>query len=213
MKKKTLSILLSGLLAVSLTGVGFAAWIITGDAEDQTGNGTVAVETIDDRRVSLAADTSKTNDTNVVFGHPSDTSAVTVTPCLELVSDMKQEDLTATFNFKITNAKWADVEVTYDDTLKDFIDGQYITFSYTAEYDATATAETSLTLTLNFGWGEKFDNPNVEDGEIPNEDNLNPYVFYNNHKTVADAAEAISTMNALAELTAFTITLSATYNG
>ena len=213
MKKKTLSVLLSSLLAVSLTGVGFAAWIITGDATDQTGNGTVSVETIDDRRVSLAKDDSKTNDTTVVFGHPANTSAVTGTPWLQVGDDMKAEDLSATFYFKITNAKYANVSVTYDDTLKGFIDDKYITFDYEVTYatGSDATAEQGLTLQLNFGWGEKFDTPDSEDSENPNADNLNPYIFYNNHKTVADASEAIATMNALKALTAFTITLSATY--
>lgn len=211
MKKKSLSILLSSLLAVSLTGVGFASWIITGNAGDETGQGTVTVETIDDRRVGLSTDSSKTNDSTVIFGHPADTSSVT-NPWLKAGTDIKQEDLSATFYFKISNAKYANISVTYDNTLKGFIDDGYITFDSTVTYDATQTAETGLTVQLNFGWGEKFDP--TDDGETKNkEDNLNPYVYYNNHKTVADANEAMSTMSSLAALTGFTITVSAAYNG
>lgn len=52
MKKKTLSILLSGLLAVSLTGVGFASWVIVNNASDEE-TGSVAVETVEVNNVTI----------------------------------------------------------------------------------------------------------------------------------------------------------------
>lgn len=54
MKKKSLSLLLSGLLTVCLTGVGFASWLIVeGDTENQIA-GTVNVETIDSKKTEIS---------------------------------------------------------------------------------------------------------------------------------------------------------------
>ena len=60
MKKKSLAALLSGLLTVSLTGVGFASWIIVqGDTKQVTG--TVNVETISDKTTTITYDWANNN--------------------------------------------------------------------------------------------------------------------------------------------------------
>ena len=54
MKRKSLSLLLSGLLTVCLTGVGFASWLIVQGDEQQI-TGTVNVETISDVTTTITA--------------------------------------------------------------------------------------------------------------------------------------------------------------
>ena len=54
MKKKSLTMLLTSLLAVSLTGVGFASWIIV-QGDEKYADGTVHVEEIENRVVTIDA--------------------------------------------------------------------------------------------------------------------------------------------------------------
>ncbi|MBE6143047.1 MAG: hypothetical protein E7177_03570 [Erysipelotrichaceae bacterium] len=54
MKKKSLATLISGLLAVSLVGVGFASWVIIQGASEQK-EGSVNVETITKTNISIEA--------------------------------------------------------------------------------------------------------------------------------------------------------------
>lgn len=212
MKKKTLSVLLSGLLAVSLTGVGFAAWLITGGAEGSA-SGNVSVETVEDRRIKLVAN-SASDDANVVLGHPYENDAPKSISgaWLKTSNSMLEEDLEATFNYKITNAKYATVtaEISESDTaLQNLIDNNYITVDLDVEFDNTKTEETDLVLKVTFGWGSKF----AIDGT-----NYNPYEYYNT-KFSGDAVtedvinDAINTMNTIAAVETFGITLTAAYNG
>ena len=201
MKRKSLATLLSGFLTVCLTGVGFASWLITGDGKIDA-EGTIKVETVEDRRISIEKDTSKTDDSLVIFGQPSEETIGNqldnVTPWLRPSSDIQDEDLTAVFNFKIKNAKYAKLEVTAKDSLATFISNKYITMNTTFEYDASKSEETTLKVTLSFGWGEKFDFKN-------------PYIYYNlQEQNDVVINKAITDVNALT-LTSFTVELSGTY--
>lgn len=201
MKKKSLATLLSGFLTVALTGVGFAAWVISGD-DSADASGTIKVETVEDRRIKIVKDTSKTDETVVIFGQPTEETIGTQldgkTPWLKASSDIQTEDLEATFNYKITNAKYATLSVAATGTLKGFIDDGYITMTPTYTYDESLTTETTLTLKLTFGWGTKFGGKN-------------PYIYYNllegNETNISNA------LNDVNHLTAgnFTVTLTGTY--
>ena len=68
MKKKSLTMLLTSLLAVSLTGVGFASWIIVQGDEEQLNDGTVSVETIDRKNVTVTALWADNDEDNIWLG-------------------------------------------------------------------------------------------------------------------------------------------------
>lgn len=66
MKRKTLTLTLCLLSCLALIGVGFAAWIITSDTEQEI-EGNISVDTVTDNRLSV--ETSWKDDKNaIVFG-------------------------------------------------------------------------------------------------------------------------------------------------
>ena len=65
MKIKKLSLGLMVLAFVALTSVGFAAWVITGDAE-ASDNGQIQVEQAIDARIQMTAEIK--NDEVIIFG-------------------------------------------------------------------------------------------------------------------------------------------------
>jgi len=66
MKKKSLTMLLTGLLAVSLTGVGFASWIIV-QGDEKLADGAVSVETVENKKVEIVP-VWQDNDKDTVVG-------------------------------------------------------------------------------------------------------------------------------------------------
>ena len=57
MKKKTLAGLISSLICISLIGVGFASWVITGDDTNEQATGTITTETVSDSSVKITSAT------------------------------------------------------------------------------------------------------------------------------------------------------------
>ena len=103
MKKKSLAALLSGLLTVSLTGVGFASWIIVSDASKTLADvGSVTVEAVEDRRLSVDASIT---DGNVKFGPKEAKSEGWLITTSTLTA---QEDLTFTFSVTVSNSNYLD---------------------------------------------------------------------------------------------------------
>lgn len=203
MKRKSLATLLSGFLTVCLTGVGFAAWIITGgDVENTTGN--VSAETVENRKTSITIDTTGEGyNTTVLFGHNAKkkdgTGDVTAT-WFKTDGEMKEEDLNAKLYYKISNATYSTFEFSLDSKMQKYVTDGYITVSFDDFDVPTTNAETSCFVNVNFGWGSKF---NL----------MNPYEYFNSIENPTDehinAALAIN--NLFSDLNStFTVTLTAT---
>ena len=180
MKKKSLSLLLSGLLTVCLTGVGFASWLIVqGDTKDDLADGTVVVEEVED--VQITIDASWANGNTFQFTAPSNANSGW------LRSDTTApEKLSLTLNVSITNASYeADqkVEISftpsdntkYTNVTKDLdpvTEGvqSYLVGPGTLDHSIVknnigSDDKYSFTATIAFTWGQFFGG-------------MNPYSYY-----------------------------------
>lgn len=192
MKKKSLSLLLSGLLTVCLTGVGFASWIIVqGDTKSVSGQ--VNVETIADKTTTIAykwADnngngtpeeiTTTENDTTTwgddyfSFGSSSNANSGWLRN-----TNGKGQIMSLTLNVTVANTEYLSGDVSIDldvdsatigDTGKTGVDlaveAGYITdFALDKETVAKASAG-SFALTISTSWGDHFEDQN-------------PFAYYN----------------------------------
>lgn len=205
MKRKGLAGILSLLISVAVVGVGFASWVITGNAEE-TKNGNITVENIKDGRVYLE-DVKMTNST-INFGTPS--SSEIVKPWLTN-SSIGTENLESTISGKIkTKEKTAvtafdvSVEAKKGEKLVDITTGNLVKAPVVAgttkkdlswgEADSNGYYYATFTVTVTFAWGTKF-------GE------LNPYLYYNAHSvndvltgTTTYGDDALTNMQALYDL-------------
>ena len=198
MKKKSLATLLSGFLTVSLTGVGFASWLITGGAE-KTSGGNITVETVDDRRVSLS---DVTAGNGIYFG-----SNQTGTTGWIRSTQGAKEDLEDTFTFTVTNADYAasiDLELSSEtsgkmDALKYCIDKNYIAFDLgdgvEVQYDDSTdtfkwsvSAVESMSLKVKFKWGSYFTYTSGGTQKA----NVNPYEYFNGKYGSAGSTSGIT---------------------
>lgn len=202
MKKKSLSMLLSGLLAVSLTGVGFASWVIVqGDTNEPTGS--VSVETVEKKQLKVTAtwdednDEAGTNDSIFSFGPNGDGD----TGWLRNVT-MEQERLSLTLNVEVDNftdyGTGVDITAAADAKADNFakaVEEKYISNITVGEY----TASESFSVVLSIAWGEKFH------GE-------NPYTYYNNivnptNEQISEAETNIQTLYSYLNGVTFKVTV------
>ena len=196
MKKKSLATLLSGFLTVALTGVGFASWIITGGDEQST-SGNVTAEKVENRKTSITiSDTG--NDTTVCFGH--DATDVTE-KWFKVEGTPLPADLKAEINFTVVNGSYSTISFSVDETLQKYIDDKYITLSYDGFTQLTTNDSTNCKVTLNFGWGEKYNF-------------MNPYKYFNSIASpstddINNALDLNNLYNSLNSKT-FTLTITAT---
>ena len=193
MKRKSLATLLSGFLTVCLTGVGFAAWVITGDGSASIDDGTVNVETVSDQRVKIRKCTAEElvtitdEDFNIKFGHEAD--AGVTNPWFKWdETDGITADKTANIPFYIENHSHATVKVEFDAALVKLTGAEtesdesddYITLSYNyvAPEDSTSDAEQLAYIEISYAWGAAFDGKN-------------PYTYYNGLTCDEDLVEEI----------------------
>lgn len=170
MKKKSLTMLLTGLLAMSLTGVGFASWIIVqGDEKYQ--DATVNVEKIEKKDVTLSLSWAE-SDNKFSFG-PSSLSG---TGWLRNPNGEVQ-DLDLTLNIEVTENVdlLKDISVSVEaieanDEHKtgyaDAIDAKYIT-AITASKTTISKSDlddNKCSVNISVGWGDFWDG--------------NPYDYY-----------------------------------
>ena len=232
MKKKSLAALLSGLLKVSLTGVGFASWIIVSDATKELANvGSVTVEAVEDRRLSVDATIT---DGNVNFGPQEAKSKGWLITTSTLTA---QEDLTFTFSVTVSNSNYLDsLSVAITNTAytqkADVWTGESLTTegyvtalptianvnnSTTNSVAATPTTKSTYGVTVTKS-GEGKDATTTFAFTVKLNwggkfDNKNPYDYYNDGvKTAEDyAGEAATALTAVYGLNSakFTITLNA----
>ena len=223
MKRKSLATLLSGLLTVSLTGVGFASWLITnGSSETTTGN--IAVTEVEDKRCTISdVKIAYTKGDSICFGP----NAVVSTGWLR--ADVATENLTATVSFTVANADFlADISVsiaqinlgsngTYDedDVLYSATEGSYYTASQANYVGALPTEDNgivisegtqvegttskSYTATITFKWGSAFGGNN-------------PFTYYKDKAAATYSESAINALEALEALNGamFKVTITTT---
>lgn len=173
-----------GLAAVA--SVTFAAYVITGDAEDKDFDLDPGTITVEDRTVNVVA---AWNDNTLSFG-PSDKEGK-----ITYSGETSEEDLVASMDITVTwgnSANWDYLTIkatpSKDDKggVDDAVSAGYITLPGT---DGLTTIEkdqfTSGTLknvTLEFGWGAKFGGP---------EAGKNPSIYLEDHLDTA-----VDTLNA-----------------
>ena len=171
MKKRMLSGLLTGLICCSLVGVGFASWVITGDATDSTQPGTIQAEGITDKSLSIKSmewGTGAENDANIYFGAP----ATMTTENAWLINDNAgKEDLTAVLTVTLDNP--GNIDVTVNATLSENGGTTKMQTAEDSNLIAKPIVETTASQTPNvytvkvtFKWGSAFGG-------------INPYTFYN----------------------------------
>lgn len=192
-KGKLIGVVAASLSAVSLMGVGFASWVISGGDTKTTGNINVTVGEIEDKRVVFSVDPIVGSDSEVKFDADSK-----YTGGLIGAGTNSKEDLTfnVTYTVKADNSiqNWSVsaklIGTNYDKAVAD--GAKYIVMPETLS-SAGATALTKptadstsddLQVTLNkkateyttyavvqkftFKWGEAFNNTNpcnVKEGE------------------------------------------------
>lgn len=207
MKKKKLAGLISSLACISLIGVGFASWVITGDDSKTSENGTITAEAITDGSVTIGTMTwgQGKNDGNIKF----DANGAAVTQPW-LTSDTKGEDLTAVLTVPVENfdnleggtitaeLKVNDSNGVDNGVYKKAQDAKLIGANPTPKI--TNNGNGNFEVSLTFTWGEHFGG-------------LNPYEFYNaKGPTVALAgstykADALKNMPLIQKLNGVTFTL------
>lgn len=188
-KRKILMYSLFGLVAVSLTSVAFANWIITGIEAKTSDNVSVAVGTVEDHRLSATAevtngsicfDAIKTdNDGPIVYGGETDGEDLSFTIKVT-VTNACTSNGTPTSYFDGINLKWTMANDAASTALTTAINANHITAPLTTadvKLDANATSVsgknisatwtnsgTSLiaTITFSFAW-----NTTVETHGVP----------------------------------------------
>lgn len=195
MKRKTLTLCLSLLACLSLIGVGFAAWVISG-GDSQDADGTITVDTVTDGRFTV---TDPTINDSIYYGMKLGATAKDSTPWLKNNNDDADEKLVVTFDVTVTAATdlQADTETAWNeavtvsaviaaietDAWKAAIEAKVVadpevSVAYKAGQTASKTSAV-YTVTITAKWGELF----KLDGNV-----VNPYLFYNdNTKDVANA--------------------------
>lgn len=193
MKRKTLTLCLSLLACLSLIGVGFAAWVISG-GDTQDADGTITVDTVTDGRFTVAKPTITDN---IYYGMDLQASAADETPWLKNNNATADEKLVVTFDVTVTAA--SEVAAATEEAWEAAVSVSAViaaieTDAWTAaktakvvadpvasvEFkSATDTKNAVYTVTITAKWGELF--KLADDGDA-----VNPYLFYNdNTKDVA----------------------------
>lgn len=179
MKRKSLTMILCLLTCLSLVGVGFAAWVITGPAEDDV-TGNIIVDSVTDNRYTLTVvadqeDIRLTGPESATTGWL--TSNATETADLEVV-------VTCTLTKKSGETFNSVDDVNLAANFTEPTDDKYVAAKTAKcfEYVGSVISEEKLSddsktltfkVTITYEWGEIFSNSN-------------PYTFYNNGKKSND---------------------------
>lgn len=211
MKRKTLTLTLCLLACFAVIGVGFAAWIITSDAE-KTVTGNIKVETVEDHRLKINIISTEAD--NVIrFGKPVGYAANSWI----LNNEAETENLTATIKFTITkgneavtNLETAGITVTAgftttitDDMNKGVGNNSLVTIptGFTVEKDSTDSEGKTFMIKVVFSYGDEFGKKN-------------PYEFYKDKDVTAEGDNAVNNLGKLFALNGatYTLTISAKNN-
>ena len=212
MKKRTLGLIIAGVAAASMIGTGFAAWVITANAQ-KTQEGQFKVDTVTQKTVTITP-TFAEGEGTINFLAPAGATAGWLTNDGLNGTEKLSTVLNIAYGFE-GDATAADFKVTYtiDYTdVNDAITANYITAPVLKVNDAAYTAGTaqtlsgaSETLTIEFGWGSAFEKDSV---------NVNPYDYYlakeNTEANRNDAKTKLSGLQSTVDSASFTITITVT---
>lgn len=209
MKRKTLTLCLSLFTCLSLIGVGFAAWIISG-GDSKTASGNITVETVTDERFTI---TVLDEIASIHYGHPA---TMNTEGAWLINKDGQKENLTVTFDITVTSKSsvedWNSVTPTATIEVKDSTAwttavSKMVVVEPDVSIALASTADDKFssvyTVTVTAKWGEKFGGNN-------------PYTFYNaktatetiDGKTYADhALEYLGYVEDIAETAKFEVTI------
>lgn len=190
-KGKLIGVVAASLSAVSLMGVGFASWVISGDDKKTTGEIAVTVGEIEDKRVVFSVDPAVGSDLKVQFDADSKYTAGDLIG----VGSNSQEDLTFNVTYTVKAYKsatnWSVSAKLIGTNYAEAVAAKYIDMpttlsttgataltkptesSTTGDVKVTITEATEYTTyavdqTFTFKWGEAFNktNPcNVKTGD------------------------------------------------
>lgn len=201
MKRKTLTLTLCLLSCLALIGVGFAAWIITSDTEQEI-EGNISVDTVTDNRLSV--ETSWKDDKNaIVFGWK--TGKYTYS-WLKNTDSTYAENLTVTLVVNVKDSEGSPIDaqtvnatITGDDAYTAAVSSNLVN-----DLPTTLTAQKQETgvyhITITLLWGNAFDNQN-------------PMEYYNSQAYTSELADQAKTnLTALEALktSKFTVTVTVT---
>ena len=177
MKKKSLTMLLTGLLAVSLTGVGFASWIIV-QGDEKGKEGQVLVEDIEKYNLTLTPEWDAAGDT-LKFGSSSN-AATGWLKNTTTEGEVKELTLNVTLgDYEHASSVDYTFEITAGlDGYNSAVSAKYITgisindgtatqtLDNTGKVTGSLTKAATYTIKISYAWGATFGNEN-------------PYDFYN----------------------------------
>lgn len=188
MKRKLLLPILSVCMVVALVSVGFAAWLITGNDADDTSGGNIVTHDVSNEFFTVTIEEDA--EMNINYGHATVTDGWLQVGSdvgaekLEVTFQLKitQEDSAALINWqnytvkltlkggetdnKINGAEYANyigkTTLKINDALKteDNIGTDGLTLEIPAENFSVTEGVGTVTVTLTFTWGEKFNNKN-----------------------------------------------------
>ena len=187
---------ISGLTAVSLLSVGFAAWVLSA-TDEQTVSGSVQVETVNSNSVYLIS--NQAADGNFKFGTPSedqiDGYTGLVSPVWLSFDAAGTEKLTVNVTCNVTNIE-SQSDATSHVRVKAFTAtagyADAVSHNYVADLPAANTltptyvSGTQVKFAITLNWGSAFGGKN-------------PYEYYNTQaKTSALITEAQTKLNGIA---------------
>lgn len=171
-RRKIITLASLFLCCMAVVGVGFAAWVITGE-DTETANGSITVDTVtDERYVIEVLPSHEATDTNVKLGG---TGVTQTTDWLKYTGDA--EDLEAVIVVEVKNYDKQKLSLTASITdntaYKYLVDAKYIKDATIVVSSAPISTRTdagvnygTYTITITFSWGEAFNF-------------VNPVTYYN----------------------------------
>lgn len=167
MKRKTLTLTLSLLVCFALIGVGYASWVITG-ATEASKQGNFVVDTVADKRLKVEMEWIG-NSAQIVYGQKG-----TGPDWLTVDDNGKAEALTAQLKATVTKKDGSAFNDANDLNITTVISGNdtFTTAATNGYVDALPTdteksfeisddkKTITITFTIEFGWGSKFNKKN-----------------------------------------------------
>lgn len=170
-KSKIVGVAAVSLAAVSLIGVGFASWVVSGITNPDVGETPVSVTVgqVIDNRATIEASMDPSNNTLCFDAKKTDKSGA-----IQYTGETAGEDLTFAIKVKTNKIESGNISVkaaiqNYNSSkLKTAIDNGYltgpaigsdpdkVTLDGTAQTVTTLTSTAEVTLTFTLGWGAKF---------------------------------------------------------
>lgn len=192
MKKKRLISILTLFMCVALVSIGFAAWVITGNAHSEA-TGNVKVTTVEDQRLKIQG--TKLSVQDIVFGAPS---TIDDANSWLKATDVPKEAMTTELSFTVENNNQLDhIDITLEATAKSaeyekaIKDGYIVAPTFDSRIEKIATADPQeYKVIFTWGWGAQFTS-------TVSQQIVNPYTFFN--EVTSDGTDLVNKFTSLPE--------------